>query len=228
MPGFPINKINLTKRIQDMPTFRQYINESAGTTLYVFDIDDTLFRTSAKINVVKDGKVVRSLSSSEFNTYKPKEGESYDFMEFGNAEKFRKQSEPIQPMIDTLNRIHAKIKMNLTPGSKIIMNTARGDFDERDNFLATFRDHDIDIDDIHVHRAGVIRGTRTTAQKKLVFIRSRIASGGYSTVIMYDDAPENLNQFLTLRKEFPDVKFYAYIVKHDGRLVHFDSTKESD
>lgn len=202
-----------------MITFKQFISEA---TLHVFDIDDTLFKTSAKVVVKKDGKIVRSLSSSEYNNDKLANGEDYDFGEFKSAEKFAKESEPMQDMIDTLNRIHGKIKLNLTPGSKIIMNTARSDFDERDTFLDKFRDHGVDIDDIHVHRAGEIKGDQPTAAKKLVFIRSYLKAGDFDTIMMYDDSAKNLDQFLTLRKDFPDKKFHAYLVKHNGKLINYN------
>ena len=39
--------------------------------LHVFDIDDTLFHTNAKVKVVDHhGKVVQKLSNSEFNDHK--------------------------------------------------------------------------------------------------------------------------------------------------------------
>lgn len=206
-----------------MFTFKQFISES---TLHVFDIDDTLFKTSAKVVVKKGDKIIRSLSSSEYNKDKLKDGEVYDFDEFRSAKKFKDESEPMQDMLDTLNRVHNKIKMNLTPGSKIIMNTARGDFDERETFLGKFRDHKVDIDDIHVHRAGNVKGDQPTAAKKLVFIRGYLKSGKYNSVMMYDDSEKNLDHFLGLREEFPDVKFHAYLVKHNGKLVQYNTAEK--
>ena len=41
-----------------MQSFKQYISE--GTKgLTIFDIDDTMFKTKAKVEVKKDGKVVK-------------------------------------------------------------------------------------------------------------------------------------------------------------------------
>ena len=53
--------------------------EGKNLGLTIFDIDDTLFRTTAQIKVVKDGKFIRSLNNQEFNTYQLKTGESFDF-----------------------------------------------------------------------------------------------------------------------------------------------------
>ena len=62
--------------------FKEFIGSG---TLTIFDIDETLFHTKAKVAVVKDGKVVRMLDNQEFNTYKRKAGEEYDFKEFRSA-----------------------------------------------------------------------------------------------------------------------------------------------
>jgi hypothetical protein len=115
----------------------------ANRGLTIFDIDDTLMHTTAKIRVVKDGKTVRELTNQEFNNYKLAPGEQFDFGEFRSAEKFAKESEPIRPMIAKLKAI-----MKNAGNSKVIMLTARADFDDRDTFLDTFRKYGIDIDNI--------------------------------------------------------------------------------
>ncbi len=52
-----------------------FIKDKPKGILTIFDIDDTLFHTTAKINVVKDGEVVRSLTNQEFNNYELQDGE---------------------------------------------------------------------------------------------------------------------------------------------------------
>ena len=54
-----------------MKTFIQFLEEAAGKGLTIFDIDDTLFHTNAKVFVKKDDKVIHTLTNQEFNTYKP-------------------------------------------------------------------------------------------------------------------------------------------------------------
>ena len=85
--------------------------------LVIFDIDDTLLHTTAKINVVKDGRVVRSLTNQEFNNYKLQPGEEFDFGEFRNARKFEEESIPIGPMLD-------KLRSDLAAGHDVVMLTA--------------------------------------------------------------------------------------------------------
>jgi FMN phosphatase YigB (HAD superfamily) len=66
---------------------KEFIKAKPSRILTIFDIDDTLFHTTAKIKVVKDGEVVRTLTNQEFNNYELQDGEDYDFGEFRNAEK---------------------------------------------------------------------------------------------------------------------------------------------
>jgi hypothetical protein len=181
--------------------------------LTIFDIDDTLFHTTAKIKVVKDGNVVKTLDNQQFNNYKLQPGEEFDFGEFRSAEKFNKESEPMKPMIAKLNAI-----LKNAGDSKVIMLTAREDFDNKDLFLDTFRQHGINIDLIHVHRAGNIRGDAIPADKKAVFVRQYLDTGKYGRVRMYDDSMTNLKVFNKLQQEYPNVKFSAYFVNHDGSI----------
>lgn len=53
--------------------FVSQLNEDESTStgsLTIFDIDDTLFHTTAQIAVVKDGEVQKKLTNQEFNNYK--------------------------------------------------------------------------------------------------------------------------------------------------------------
>ena len=54
-------------------------------SLTIFDIDDTLFETTALVYVVKDGVVIDKLTNQEYNVYDLKDGESFDFVEFRDA-----------------------------------------------------------------------------------------------------------------------------------------------
>jgi len=198
-----------------MKVFKEYIVEGKG--LHVFDIDETLFKTNAKIRVRdKTGKLVKTLTNQEFNDHKLQTGQHYDFSEFRNAKKFHDESEPISPMIDKLNAIHNNIKAG-NHNSKIIMNTARSDFDDKDTVLNKFRKHGIDVDNTHIHRAGNVPGNDSPAEKKNVVLRKHLNTGNYDHVHMYDDSKTNLEQFLKLQKEYPKVKFHAHHVSHEGR-----------
>ena len=89
-----------------MLKFKEYIVEQKeGSGLTIFDIDDTLFRTNSKVHVKKDGKTITKLSPAEFNSYKLKSGEEFDYNEFTSAEKFYKEARPITKMLNKLKGI---------------------------------------------------------------------------------------------------------------------------
>jgi len=189
--------------------FKEFIGSG---TLTIFDIDETLFHTKAKVGVVKDGKVIRKLDNQEFNTYERKPGETYDFGEFRSAEVFRRTSVPVVRMIE---KAKAVVKAKNNPHSRAIICTARADFDDKHMFLQTFRDHGIPIDDMHVERAGNL-GLDSSAEAKKVIFRRYINTKNYTKLRLYDDAMSNLTAFLDLEDEYPHVKFEAYFVKPDG------------
>lgn len=191
--------------------FREFIGTG---TLTIFDIDETLFHTKAKVKVVKDGKVVRSLDNQEFNTYKRKAGEEYDFGEFKSAEVFNKTSTPITRMIEKAKAI---VKAKKNPHSRAIICTARADFDDKKLFLKTFRDHGLPIDSMHVERAGNL-GIDSSAEAKKIIFRKYINTKNYTKLRLYDDAMSNLKAFLDLKKEYPSMTFEAWYVNPDGSI----------
>lgn len=191
--------------------FRHFIGTG---TLTIFDIDETLFHTKAKVKVVKGGKVVRELDNQEFNTYKRKPGEEYDFGNFKNAEYFRKTSTPVVKMI---NKAKAIVKAKKNPHSRAIICTARADFDDKEMFLQTFRDHGIDIDRMHVERAGNL-GIDSSAEAKKVVFRKYLNTKNYVKARLYDDAMSNLKAFLDLKDEYPNIEFESWFVTHDGSV----------
>lgn len=197
-----------------MKKINRFINFVGSGTLTIFDIDETLFHTKANVAVVKDGKVVRMLDNQEFNTYKRKPGEEYDFREFKSAEVFRKTSTPISRMIEKAKAI---VKAKKNPHSRAIIVTARADFDDKEMFLQTFRDHGLPIDQMHVERSGNL-GIDSPAEAKKVVFRKYLNTQNYTKTRLYDDAMSNLKAFLELQKEYPTIKFEAYFVNSDGSI----------
>lgn len=194
---------------------RKRFKEFVGSgTLTIFDIDETLFHTKAKVAVVKDGRTVRMLDNQEFNTYKRKPGEEYDFREFKSAEVFRRTSTPIVRMVEKAKAI---VKAKSNPHSRAIIVTARADFDDKNMFLQTFRDHGIPIDSMHVERSGNL-GLDSPAEAKKVVFRKYLNTKNYVKTRLYDDAMSNLKAFLELQKEYPNVEFEAWFVNSDGSI----------
>ena len=191
--------------------FKEFVGSG---TLTIFDIDETLFHTKAMIKVMKDGKKVRELDNQQFNTYKLKAGEDFDFGEFRSAKIFRETSTPVVRMIEKAKAIFRNIR---NPQSRIIICTARADFDDKDMFLQTFRDHGLPVDSMYVERAGNF-GLGSSAENKKVVFRKYLNTKNYTKTRLFDDAMSNLRAFLDLQSEYPGVKFEAFFVEHDGSI----------
>jgi FMN phosphatase YigB (HAD superfamily) len=194
--------------------------EFTPSKLVIFDIDDTLVHTQTKVHVVKDRQVVKSLNSHEFTHYKLQDGEQFDFGAFRDAKEFFDNAKPIIPMLNQL-------KQDIATGNKVVMVTARADFDDRELFLDTFRKYGVDMSKVHVYRAGNMTGKIQTEEKKKIIIRDLLNKGRYTKAIMYDDAEPNLQSFVELKAEYPKTKFYAWHVSLEGEASEYDRTNET-
>jgi len=198
-----------------MENFLKYLEEATGKGLTMFDVDETMFKTKAKVKVVnKNGKVIKKLDNQQFNLYKKKAGEEYDFGEFKNAEVFNRTSTPIARMI---NKVKVILKNAVRKGSRVIIVTARPNFDDKELFLDTFRNQGIDIDKIYVERAGNLGGGPAADNKKVIF-RKYLDQKIYKRIRLFDDAKSNLKAFLSLQKDYPDVSFEAFLAKPNGSV----------
>jgi FMN phosphatase YigB (HAD superfamily) len=195
-------------------------HEFEPNKLVIFDIDDTLVHTQTKVHVVRDGQVIKSLNSHDFTHYKLQPGETFDFGDFADAREFFEKSKPIIPMINQL-------KQDIATGNKVVMVTARADFNDRELFLDTFRKYAVDMNKVHVYRAGNMQGKMQTEEKKKIIIRDLLDKGNYNKAIMYDDAVPNLDAFMSLKKEYPETKFYAWHVSLEGEASEFGRTNEN-
>ena len=197
-----------------MKNFKTFLSEAEGKGLTIFDIDETMFITKAKVKVVKNGKVIKKLDNQEFNTYKKKRGEEFDFGEFKDAKVFNRTSTPIARMI---NKVKAILKNATRKGSRVIIVTARPNFDNKKIFLDTFRKQGIDIDKIYVERAGNLGGGPAADNKKVIF-KKYLDQKIYKRIRLFDDAMSNLKMFLSLQKDYPDVSFEAFLAKKNGSV----------
>jgi len=173
--------------------------------LEIYDIDETLFKTDSKIHIIKDNVRINSLTNSEYNAYQLKSGESFDFSEFRDADRFYNDSIPIREQIES-------VKTALSNGKDVYFVTARADFDDKHKFLETFRKFAIDIDKIRVERAGNIQDISSGPIKKQIIIRNILRTKKYSKVTFFDDFWDNLKAFYSLREEFPETVFKGVLV----------------
>jgi hypothetical protein len=179
-------------------------------TVTFFDIDETLFSTCAKILVRNSntGKIKRKLNNREFNTYKLKNGEVFDFVEFSDTNIFIKTSSPITKVIEIL-------KESYNNGEEVYLLTARPDFDNKQAFIDFLNSHGINAGHkndgkIHVIRAGNIKGSDSATKKKNI-IKQILKTKKYSSAKMYEDSMENLEAFKSLSKDF-NIIFKCYSI----------------
>lgn len=187
--------------------------KKAGITF--IDIDETVFKTKAKILVQKGGKTVKKLSNQEFNSYELKKGEEYNFKQFRDAAFFKNTSTPITKRIKKIIESEKGVESR---GSRMEFLTARASFDFKDIFLDAFRNQGINIDNKNIYyviRAGDIKeGDIPT--KKANKIRERLNKGKYSRVRLIDDHEGNVLEFLKLQEEYPGIRFVGLWV-HDEK-----------
>jgi hypothetical protein len=193
--------------------FSQFIVEDKkpdSKSLHAFDMDETLFahdHNKLRVHVTdKNGRRVRTLTNQEFNTHQLPPDHRYDFSEFKSSDVFTQSAKPIRKMI-------AKLKAIKNNGGKTAIVTARADLDDQPKFARHMGKYGIDIGDTHVHRAGNMEGK--PADTKATVISALINRDGHNKVHLYDDSVDNLNGFLKLSKQHPDVEFHAHHVQHD-------------
>jgi FMN phosphatase YigB (HAD superfamily) len=161
-----------------------------GNKLIIFDLDDVLIKTDAKIKIVdrKTGKIIKSLTPQEFNTFEAKpQKHVLDFGDFLNPEILRQGK--------FIHEIFSKLKSYYKRGIPVAIVTARSSSKlVRDFFL----DNGIDIhpqlviaiSDPQYGYKGSIADRKKEAIKDLIDL-------GFKHLTFFDDSQENL----TLAKE---------------------------
>lgn len=212
---------------QVMKSFFEYLAEGTNIPkgeergiLNVFDIDDTLFKTDSHVLIMKNGKRVRELNSGEFNSYKLKPGEEYDFQQFRSGQHFHSTAKPIDNMIRRAQRAVSHERGN----DKTIIITARSDFVDKEPFLQKFRDHGFPIDRVFVERAGNLQKLQSSAKTPItkgVILTKYIKTGKYNKIRMWDDHEGNLDILLKLGERHPEIEVEAYLVDEIGNTTRY-------
>lgn len=192
-----------------LTTVLRKINSKPFDTLSIWDIDDTLF-ISPKTHVYvlkKEGskeKIVRKLTTEEFNGYRLAPNEHFDFFEFRDSHLFFNTA---KPLVGNLAKAKEALESKST---MVLVLTARADFNDKDKFLKKFEMYGLDMsrDNIHVVRSGNL-GMGTAEGKKEV-LQTVLNTNKFKHAHMYDDDERNLRAFLSL--ETKKTKLLAYIV----------------
>lgn len=183
--------ISLREHLRDKIQAGFTVNKTVSNKIILFDLDDTIIHTTAEIMIMKNDKLVRRISNSEFNNYTLKDGETFDFGEFDDPnilanEKFTKYW-------DTLKREYRK-------GTHIGILTARSNAAMIRRFFISkgikIKDElIIAINDPKLGLTGTIQERKAEAIKIL-------ANAGYDLFIFFDDNEPNLNAAKKLEKEY--------------------------
>ncbi|UCD37970.1 MAG: hypothetical protein JSW54_00335 [Fidelibacterota bacterium] len=190
--------------------------EHGGLGITFFDIDETIFHTSAHVIVMKGDQEVRRLDNQQYNTYKLKPGEYFDYREFRDADLFADTSKIIRP---TLAKIKAMARNAFSKGSTLALLTARSRFEDMATFKQEFRKYGIPIEQMDINFAGDITneaGSVAEAKKRIVM--DYLSYGEYERARLVDDNMENLRAFLSIKHEagVGGVTFEATHIKPDG------------
>jgi hypothetical protein len=205
--------------------------------LHWFDMDDTLVKhdpeKGAKIRV-KDsaGNHVKTLSTSDYNRYKLEPGHSYDYSEFASSKKFADSASPIHKMVRHAQRL-------VDAGHHVHIITARADMEHPHILLGALKQMGLDMDKIHLHRAGNEGKNPTHVNKAITLNRviRKLKTQGHNIrkVTGYDDHPANVTSIhdvganpagQTLKQIHPNIDFGGIQVSHKGQQVSVKKVAE--
>lgn len=204
--------------------------------LVIFDVDHTLFvPKNMKVRVVKrNGESFSFAKQEDFDKYKLKPGERYDWSDYRSGELFEKNAEPIPRVVNLLKQIietNKKVLEGKLPEKDIwhvAILTARASLKGKKDFIKAFENQQIPISPnksfqfderyCHIYRAGdpPYRNVPSPIAKREI-IENKIKRApefgkDYTSVRMYDDSRANLKEFLEIK--IPGIRLEAMLVEN--------------
>lgn len=191
-------------RVKYIKTFESFLvteKPYSKSEIVVFDLDDTLVITDAKIKVCdKSSGKCFSLTPEEFNEYEKNPNHELDFTDFADIE-IMKAGKLIEYYLDIFKRNYKK-------GIAVGIVTAR---DDREMIYQWLREHvgfRIDKDLIFAISDSVHGFTGSIADRKKQAFETYI-NMGYSDFVFYDDDIANLKLVKSLEKEHDNIRIYT-------------------
>jgi hypothetical protein len=188
-----------------MKTFNQYITELASPRkpLWIFDFDDTLAVDKSTVDVLdKDtGKIVNSLSSEKFKSYKLKDNERFDFEGHANKEM---RADPIPATLKIMRKVMGR-------GGRTVILTGRARGAGVERYL---RDMGINIEVVAVGKMaggsheGIARAKRDWIAREI--------DKGYNDIEVFDDNALNIQYIKTLADP-GNVRLRTRLIKYSPR-----------
>lgn len=169
---------------------RSIVQETSGIAprkLRVFDFDDTLVKTDARVGVISVTGEKTWLTPGEYAVYEKSPGDQFDFSEFGRV---------INPRIigwtfSILNRVIAK-----HGAEGFVVLTARAAADPVQKFL----------EEVGIIGAEVVALGDSNPQTKADWISNRIFEDGLLEVEFFDDSRKNVEAVRELRSRHPNIR----------------------
>jgi len=189
-----------------LKTYTEFLTEKArpfsATSISIFDLDDTIVITKAKIKVcnIVTGDC-HELTPEEFNEYERHPDHQLDFDDFKSLE-IMKAGELIHYYLKILADAY---KMKRAVG----IVTAR---DDRDMIYTWMKEHvgfHIARDLIYAVNDPVHGFKGSVAERKQQAFRE-IIERGYNKIQFFDDDQANLNLVNDLKNEYPDIQLSTY------------------
>ena len=144
--------------------------------LRIFDLDDTLFETEAKVIVTSVDNTSREITPAEYAVYEPKSGDKFDFSQFHTI---------INPtLIRSIGKRFYKIVTSSNGDRKTVILTARGS-------EAAPHIRDIIRKYFRVNIEVVTLGTGDP-MAKANWILNKIQNEGYNDIFFVDDSSKNI------------------------------------
>lgn len=175
-----------------MPIARSLFCESKK--LRVFDLDDTLVKTSTYVIVNHKNGLKSKLTPGQFAIYKEKPGDVFDYSEFQQIRN------PV------LIKGYVELLKRMADGS--------GD---RGVFILTARSAQKPIEDfirdIGIRNVTVVALGDANPEKKADWIENAIQSDKYDDVFFVDDSPKNVEAVRRRLRNYKNVKQQIQLVK---------------
>ena len=180
-----------------LENWREYLKEQK---LRVFDFDDTLAKTDARIVVNKADGSILDLTPGEYAVYEPEEDDEFDYSEF--------RGELINPReVKAVTNIFRRVIAAGTEDRKVAILTARAP-----DAYGAIRDYLVEIgvdpDDVEFAMLGT-----SEPEAKSSWIEDHIKKG-YNDIYFVDDSGKNVAAVNNLKKSYPDVKIRAQKVEY--------------
>lgn len=176
----------------------QVIAGNTSETIVMFDLDDTLVVSDAKIKVInsKTGEIIKELTPAEFNTYQKKPRHVLSYEDFENPE-ILSQGKMIHNIFRQLKKFYAK-------KIPVAIVTARSNSEMVRNFFLTkgidiHTELCIAVNDPKYPYTGSIEERKQQAMIEII-------EKGFKYVVFFDDHAGNLKEAKKIEKKLKDVK----------------------